>query len=163
MSMIEHAGRRYDTSLWSIDGLRAAGIPQGTIDDTQRTTAFDRIDCAAGRARSRYVSPGALVDQEYREAERAVESWRDAGSPAGDVPDEIASGADYAGVDNETAAQQIEAAAKAYREGIAKIRRLRLNGKAAVAAAEGEGIEAAADRAITALNAVEPPPEIEAL
>ena len=152
---IRHAGRVH-INMTRSDALDA-GVPSDVIDDACRIAARYRIDAAAGRARARFVSPGALVAEEYRAARDAAQRWRDAGSPADDVPDEVVSGADYSDISHEQAAAEIEQTADAYETGLAAIRAARLAGKKAVSAATGDDIDAAADAAIAELDAIKPP------
>ena len=99
------------------------------ITERRKSQALDDIDTLAGEARRRFVSPGWLVEEEYRQAFDAVRSWRDAGSPLDDVPSEIQTAADYEELDAEAAAQSIEQTAGEWRAMLAAIRELRLNGK----------------------------------
>lgn len=99
------------------------------ITEARKEAAMDGIDTAAGDARMRFVSPGWLVEEEYRQAFEAVREWRAAGSPMDDVPSEIQTAADYEELDIEGAATSIEQTAAAWRDMLATIRDLRLNGK----------------------------------
>ena len=113
----------------------------------------ERIDRAAGIARSRFVSPGALIEEEYRQARASVERWRLAGSSATDIPPEIQSGADYSGISPEEAAQEIERTATGYATAMAYIREVRLAGKRAVQLAETpSAVAQARARTIAALK-----------
>lgn len=99
------------------------------ITEARKEAAMNGIDTAAGDARMRFVSPGWLVEEEYRQAFEAVRDWRAAGSPMDDVPSEIQTAADYEDLDIEGAAASIEQTAAAWRDMLAAIRDLRLNGK----------------------------------
>ena len=155
--LLSHEGRSFDCAIFSVADLRAAGVPVEQINIARRRDAYDRIDAAAGRARARFVSPGVLVAEEYRAARDAVQRWRDAGTPADDVPPEIQSGADYRDITHEQAAAEIEQTAGAYETGLSSIRTVRLTGKKAVREASGDDIDAAADAAIAQLDAIQPP------
>jgi len=99
------------------------------ITEARKEAAMNGIDTAAGDARMRFASPGWLVEEEYRQAFEAVRAWREAGSPIDDVPSEIQTAADYEELDIEGAATSIEQTAAAWRDMLAAIRDLRLNGK----------------------------------
>ena len=156
MDYLDYNGQSYSLVAFSIDALAAEGVPQHLLDQVRRQRASERIDKAAGLARLRFVSPGALVVEEYRAARQAVQRWRDSGSPADDIPDEIVSGAEYSDISPEDAALEIEQADTAYRSGLAAIRRSRLAGKRASNNALGESIDQAADTAIAELDAIQP-------
>ena len=79
-----------------------------SITQQRRAQASADIDSAAGDARTRFVSAGYLIEEEYRQALNAVQRWRTAGSPLDSVPPEIQSGADYGDLDAESAAVEIE-------------------------------------------------------
>jgi len=112
-------------------------MPRNLAPDIEqhRADVLAYIDQQAGVTRAAFVSPGALIEDEYRQALRAVEQWRDAGSPAHDTPDEIVSGAEYSGITPEQAAQEIETTAAQFDAVLAAIRQVRLSHKAAVKAA----------------------------
>ena len=103
-----------------------------SITQQRRAQASADIDSAAGDARTRFVSAGYLIEEEYRQALNAVQRWRTAGSPLDSVPPEIQSGADYGDLDAESAAVEIEQTAAAWESVLNEIRALRLNGKRAV-------------------------------
>lgn len=124
--------------------------------DTRRARQLTAIDTAAGAARLRYVSAGQLIEEEYRQAKFAVQTWRAAGSPADDVPPEIVSGAEYSDITNEAAAVEIEQTAARWEGVLSAIRDLRLGGKAAVKAAADDAIESTAQGYIVQLEAMEP-------
>lgn len=102
------------------------------ITQQRRAQASAAIDRAAGEARTRFVSAGYLIEEEYRQALAAVQKWRANGSPLDSVPPEIQSGADYGDLDAESAAVEIEQTAAAWENVLNEIRSLRLNGKRAV-------------------------------
>lgn len=105
----------------------------------RRDAAKTEIDAAAGDARQRFVSTGTLIDMEYKLAQEQTKAWRDAGSPAEDVPDAITSWAAAAGMTDEQAAADIEATATAWEQVLIAVRQIRLAGKAAVDAATDQG------------------------
>ena len=109
-----------------------------TMTERRKAQALDSIDTMAGEARRRFVSPGWLVEEEYRHAFDAVRAWRDAGSPLDDVPSEIQTAADYEQLDTEAAAQSIEQTAEKWRLMLSTIRELRLSGKRMVIDATAE-------------------------
>ena len=123
----------------------------------QRAAMLDSIDVAAGDARRRFVSPGDLVDEEYRQAADAVARWRAAGSPAEDVPPEIQAGADYSGITAEQAAVEIETTAAGYAQAMAAIRELRLAGKRATRECADADIDSTGQGVINQLAAITPP------
>lgn len=105
----------------------------------RRNNAKTAIDIAAGQARQRFVSSGQLIDMEYKLAQEQTKAWRDAGSPAGDVPLAVSDWAAAAGMTDEQAAQDIEATAQAWEMVLLTVRQIRLAGKAAVDAATDQG------------------------
>jgi hypothetical protein len=98
--------------------------------------AKDAINIAAGHARGRiesiFVSPGYGTSDEYNNTALEVERWRDAGSPAGDVPESITSWAIPKGITNEQAATDLEAQEALLRSKLDAVRTLRLAGTVAV-------------------------------
>lgn len=120
-----------------------------------RQCAKDSLDQAAGRARMRFVSPGDLVDQEYREAEAAAKAYKDAGY-TGIVPVAVQCWADATGQTAAWAADDILAAGQQLRDVLASIRAKRLAGKAAVDAALDADIESTAAQYIAQLDAMAP-------
>ncbi|TBW58568.1 hypothetical protein EZI54_04065 [Marinobacter halodurans] len=110
------------------------------------------IDQAAGNARERFVSPGYLVDQEYKRAEEAARSFADAGYPASDVPSAVSSWASAKSWTAQQAADDIIATADYWYGAIDQIREIRLAGKAAVQAATADQREAVAQQYIDQLN-----------
>lgn len=105
----------------------------------RRNAAKSSIDSAAGNARQRFVSTGTLIDMEYKLAQEQTKAWREAGSPANNVPDAITSWAAAAGMTDEEAAADIEATANAWEQVLIAVRQIRLAGKAAVDAAADQG------------------------
>lgn len=94
--------------------------------------AIETIESASGEARSRFISTGSLVVEEYRLAATETKAWRSAGSPAGDVPSSISSWAVAEGMTSEQSAAAIEAAEANLNSLLLAIRGIRLAGKAAV-------------------------------
>lgn len=105
----------------------------------RRDNAKTLIDTAAGNARQRFVSVGQLIDMEYKLAEQQTKEWRAAGSPAGDVPLAISDWAVAAGMTNEQAATDIEVTAESWALVLIAVRKIRLEGKAAIDAATDQG------------------------
>jgi hypothetical protein len=122
----------------------------------RRTAAQADIDRAAGAARQRYVSPGALIDAEYVQAETEAQAYATAGYPDADVPPAVQSWADAAGMTPQAAADDILATAQQWRGLLDQIRAIRLLGKAAVDAAADADIEATAKAYIDQLDALKP-------
>lgn len=123
----------------------------------RRATAKRAVDQAAGNARARYVSAGQLVEEEYRLALQQTQAWRDAGSPADQVPAAIQDWADAAGITAEQAATSIEQTAAAWEAVLLQIRQVRLAGKAAVdAAGDAEDFAAIDQPFIDQLDAMQP-------
>ena len=96
------------------------------------------IDTAAGKARSRFVSSGDFIDQEYSQVDASVKAWRESGSPASDVPGDVQAWAAATGMTAEEAAADIEQTSANWRSLLTTIRHIRLAGKAAVDAADDE-------------------------
>ena len=112
--------------------------PLLSISD-RKNTAKKLIDIAAGAARQRFVSVGQLIDMEYKLAEQQTKDWRAAGSPTGDVPQAISDWAVAAGMTNEQAATDIEVTAESWALVLIAVRKIRLEGKAAIDAATDQG------------------------
>lgn len=127
---------------------------------SRRVAAQQAIDAAAGRARSRFVSLGHLVVEEYLQAEMAAGQWTNAGRPSDAVPADVQVWADAAGMTPAQAADNILATAQNWRSVITTVREIRLNGKAAVGSAPDEGragdMSQVAQPYIDQLDAVEP-------
>ncbi len=104
-----------------------------------KQSAKDRIDEAAGRARLRYVSKGAMVEQEYRFAMIEAESWD--GVPPTPAMIQSWLEANPSLVDAAAAQTDIIAAGGMMKLVLQQVRDLRLKGKAAVDA----GVEADAE------------------
>jgi hypothetical protein len=156
-------GREY----WLADGSRhtitnlGEQPPADALDaepaNIRRASAKRAVDQAAGNARARYVSPGQLVEEEYRLALQQTQAWRDAGSPADQVPAAIQDWADAAGITAEQAATSIEQTAAAWESVLLQIRQVRLAGKAAVdAAGDADDFAAIAQPFIDQLDAMQP-------
>ncbi|KMQ73989.1 hypothetical protein [Marinobacter subterrani] len=114
------------------------------------------IDRSAGVARERFVSPGYLVEQEYKRAEEAARNFAAAGYPSSDVPSAVSSWATAKGWTNQEAADDIIATAELWYGAIDQIREIRLTGKAAVQTAEEDQREATAQQYIHQLHAMAP-------
>lgn len=112
------------------------------------------IDRAAGAARERFVSPGYLMDQEYKRAEEAARIFKSAGYPSSDVPSAVSSWAAAKGWTPQAAADDIIAQADYWYGAIDQIREIRLAGKAAVQAGTADQREATAQQYIDQLNAM---------
>ena len=126
--------------------------------ETFRAAVLDQIDAAAGEARRRFISPGFLIDAEYRQAVVAVRRWRDAGSPADAVPAEISTGAAYSDITDEQSAQEIEQSDLLLMAGLQAVRAIRLTGKRAVQMAQAKaGIAQARSVAFQELSSVVAP------
>ena len=98
----------------------------------RRSAAKTQLDQMAGRVRASFVSAGSLVEEEYRLALQHTQAWRAAGSPADEVPAAIHDWATAAGMNNEQAATAIEQTSAAWEGTLLNIRKLRLEGKAAI-------------------------------
>lgn len=126
----------------------------------RRSVAKRGIDTEAGNARSRFVSAGQLVAEEYMQAESAANQWTDAGRPSDEVPADVQVWADAAGMTPDQAANDILATAQNWRGVITTIRQIRLAGKAAVDAATDLGtaddMATAAQPYIDQLEALKP-------
>tara|TARA_B100002049_G_scaffold235326_2_gene219447 strand:- start:331 stop:756 length:426 start_codon:yes stop_codon:yes gene_type:complete len=130
-------------------------MPRNLAPDIEqmRSDVLRKIDEQAGSTRSFFVSPGALVDAEYMQAQRAVERWRTAGEPEDDVPDEIVSGAEYGDLTYAEAADEIEQTARQFDAVLAAIRRVRLTHKRAAREAQTSTALAQARRSAVAAYA----------
>ncbi|WP_162628802.1 hypothetical protein [Marinobacter bohaiensis] len=139
---------------WNWDG--EVFSPPAPPEPRSRELLKADIDRAAGRARARFVSPGDLVEQEYREAERAAQQWQDAGEPSDAVPSEVQVWADAAGMSASAAAQDIIQTGHSWRGVLSQVRSIRLQGKAAVDAAADSDAEAVAQGHVDQLDALGP-------
>ena len=132
---------------------------QLAINNSPHTISPDEykalIDVAAGNARAAFIANGDLVEQEYTLAEQEVVAWRDAGSPANDVPKSISAWATATGMTDEQAAQGIETAAQSLTGALLSIRAIRLAGKAAIDNAN-DNFESVAQPFIDQLNQIRP-------
>ncbi|MEC9040068.1 hypothetical protein [Marinobacter sp. bablab_jr008] len=137
---------------------RPTWVPTPSEEDSVlRNRAIVSIDTAAGNARSRYVSAGQLVEQEYRLALQQVEMWRQEGSPSENVPPAVKDWAEAEGISFEIAAASIEQTAADWEQVLITIRRIRLAGKASVKSApDGSDFSGIAQPFIDQLNAMEP-------
>lgn len=125
--------------------------------DSQKQHAKTAIDTAAGSARTRYVSAGQFVEEEYRLTLRQTETWRAAGSPSDNIPPSVHDWASAASITAEAAAASIEQTATAWENALLTARQLRLNGKAAVDnAADDADFSAIAQSYIDQLDAMQP-------
>ena len=115
------------------------------------------IDTAAGNARAAFVSPGALIEQEYLVAQRAAETWLNDGADANAVPPSVQDHADVYNVTPQEAAIEIVATAAQWEQVMQQVRHLRMQGKAAVRAADTiDAAEQAAQQTIEQLNRFRP-------
>lgn len=131
-------------------------VPPAPPAEIRRSRSKQEVDRSAGEARMRFVSPGYLVEQEYREAETAARSWQDAGEPAGSVPSEVQVWSDATGMTPSAAAADIVQTGQAWRDVLAQVRAVRLQGKAAIDAAADADIETTAQTYIDQLDAMTP-------
>jgi len=114
------------------------------------------IDRAAGEARDRFVSPGHLVDQEYKYAESKAREFKAAGYPGDAVPRAVSSWAQAKGWTAQQAADDIIATAGYWYDTIDEIRELRLAGKEATRNASEADRQSTAQAYIDQLNALVP-------
>lgn len=152
-ALVEKTNR--ELILYIVQQLEMAGFTiQLNVDVIKTKNDADKaIDLAAGRARFRAVSSGTLINDEYQLTISQLTQWRNAASPSNAVPATIQSWATATNNTAEQAAQDIEASAAAYEAKLTTIRNLRLNGKAAVAAASSDFV-AVANTYIDQLNAI---------
>lgn len=92
----------------------------------------ESIDQAADAARQRFVSPGSLIDQEYKEAYNQAKAWLDSGSDPAAVPQSVADEAEVRGLNNADAAQLVVDTGDRWAALLMEIRAMRNRGKAAV-------------------------------
>lgn len=126
--IIDHFSLAEMTEQEFSDQFAINTAPASISDDEAKVL----IDVAAGNARSSFIAEGELVEQEYALAEQEVIVWREAGSPANNVPQSISVWATPTGMTDEQAAQGIETAAQSLRDVLLSIRSIRLAGKAAI-------------------------------
>lgn len=119
-----------------------------------KEAARNAIDLAAGRARIRHVSQGALIAEEYNQAKQQVRQWREAGSPIEDVPAMIAARAQSLNVTPDQAALDIEQASEDYEALFNATFSIRLEGKKAVTDAAPEDFQQVAQNYINQLDAL---------
>lgn len=103
----------------------------------QIAEALARIDCAAGDVRAAYLSPGALMEDEYALAERQARTYLkdlESGHLAAPVPPCVQSWAQASGRDPADAALDIVTASERRESALVAIRAARLTGKATLAA-----------------------------
>ena len=111
------------------------------------------IDHEAGKVRAKYVSQGDFIQEEYRVAYEDVKEWRAGGSVEADAPDTLLVWSNAAGMTLEDAAVNIETTATQFDTLLKGVRALRLQGKAAVEAAESD-LEVVAQAYIDQLRAL---------
>ena len=92
----------------------------------------ESIDLAADAARQRFVSPGSLIDQEYKEAYNQAKAWLDSGSDPAAVPQSVADEAEVRGLNNADAAQLVVHTGDQWAVLLMQIRKMRNQGKAAI-------------------------------
>ena len=112
-------------------------------EDISKQSAKDLIDISAGHARGRFIAKGSNIADEYTLALAQTKAWRLEGSPANEVPLSISDWANATGITDEQAASAIESAASNMEALLLTIRKIRLEGKAAVDAATSGNREAA--------------------
>lgn len=114
------------------------------------------IDTEAGRVRGQFVSPGTLIDAEYRRAADTAATFK-ADGYGGTPPSPVQAWADAAGMTPAEAADDIIAAREAMNAALDEIRVIRLAAKEQVrAATTPRDVLHAAERAIEHLNAMAP-------
>lgn len=121
-----------------------------------KAEAANDIDLAAGSARERLVSPGALTDQEYIMAYEDAKAFEAAGF-SGPVPDGVQSWADNNSYDFDAraAAENIISTRNLWYQVAMEIRAIRLAGKQAVAnAGTVANVEKVRDVAIAQLKQI---------
>ena len=115
------------------------------------------IDQKAGEARQRFPSPGNLVEMEYKIAEAEALAFQDAGYPSDAVPQSVQDWATVKGWSAQQAAVDIIVTAGLWNGVLLLIRRLRLQGKAAVdASANHDAVDVALAEVAAALDMVQP-------
>lgn len=121
---------------------------------TSKDSAKDQIDIAAGAARAKFSAPGELIDQEYLLVSDQVKKWRDASSPADNVPTAITAWATASGQTNEQAASDIETTSAEWNSVLMTIREIRLVGKKAIDDATAENVDSVLSSYLGQLKAV---------
>lgn len=109
-------------------GVKVAAI----VEEDTKENAKAMIDLAAGRARTRYISDGALINLEYNQISKQVIDWRNLGSPADNVPVMITVRAETLSITVEDAAKSVEDASLNYENIINQTFSIRTIGKKAV-------------------------------
>lgn len=143
---------------FSIEDAKQTGVPASVIVGALASQLANAIDTEAGYARSAFVSPGTLVEQEYHLAKQESSDWLANGKDETAIPSSVADHMAMFDVGAETAATEIVATAEQWEQALATIRSARLGGKAAVRSAETvEAAEQAAKTAIATLNDIRPP------
>lgn len=104
--------------------------------EQQREIAKNKVDLMAGQARSRFVSQGLFIQEEYRTAAAEVAEYRQ----TGDVPRSLQLWADLSGQSVDEAASEIEQTAARYSQVLLAVREIRLTAKVAIDKAEADTI-----------------------
>jgi len=139
-SVPEQPGNRYYDLIvkWVNEGNEISVI-EPTLTKQQ---SIDAINEAAGEARKKimlaFVSPGFGTIDEYNNTALEVKKWRDAGSPADDVPLAITAWSTPKQITDEEAAAELEAQEAFLRAKLDEVRALRLAGTVETANAESE-------------------------
>lgn len=151
---------------YNVDGLllinydtaeNAFGIAETALITAAHSQLNRTIDTAAGNARAAFVSPGALVEQEYKLIQQEADAWLEAGADETKVPGYLQAHLDAYGGTAQQAVDAILGKAAQLNEALMHIRSLRMQGKAAVRAAETiDAAEQAAQQAIAQLNRFRP-------
>lgn len=145
------------TSNEGVRGLVNLGVPEEDAFSAFLVYLERAIDTAAGNARAAFVSPGALVEQEYKLIQQEAESWLEAGADETKVPGYLQAHLDAYGGTARQAVDAILGKAAQLNEALMHIRTLRMQGKAAVRTAETiDAAEQAAQQAIEQLNRFPP-------
>lgn len=126
-----------------------------TLDEVLKNK-LRSIDFSAGLARSRFISPGEGILQEYQRAYEQATAFKTSGY-TGQPPSVVADNMRYKDLSAQAAADDIIAEGDALNLVLDSIRSIRLDGKAAVSAAvEGDDIEAIAQPFIDQLETIKP-------
>lgn len=135
----------YQQALEQVEAGEAEILPYVEPEPTPeelRKQAIDAINFAAGEAREKimlaFVSPGFGTIDEYNNTALEVKKWRDAGSPADDVPAAITAWSTPKQITDEEAAADLEAQESFLRAKLDEVRVLRLAGTVETANAESE-------------------------
>lgn len=102
--------------------------PYGQDLGEVKANAIALIDTEAGHARSRHVSNGDLIDEEYKIAEQDAKEW----DGVSECPESIAVYAEAEGITNEQSQQLILQTSAYWRVQVQLIRSIRLQAKADV-------------------------------